>query len=318
MTIVLWIAGVTLALVGLTLAAWALFGDRSRTRRCRGCWYSMEGIPGLTCPECGWQASRERVLTKPRRRWRLCALALALPPLAAIGMCVAMILRDPQGTAACAPGWLLAEVCGWTDSPVVQAEVTVRIDALPAVNRQPSRWERRLCWVCAGVLKDSRRFSSHQWAETTLVRLARTNDAAIPIAQNLMQCDDDNLRQVGLHVATQATRWRGDRPDGTTLMLIEDVACRTSLRLSSSEALDILVYLQEAEPVRRALRAFDDAGRGGEAFHVVFVRRWMSLRAADEVTILSEIAKDATYSDQMREDASNRLVSLRNAVRTRP
>jgi hypothetical protein len=78
MIVTLWILGGLLGLGGLVLAAWALFGDRSRARRCRGCWYSMEGVPGLTCPECGWEAKSEGVLTRRRRRWRVVILGVVL------------------------------------------------------------------------------------------------------------------------------------------------------------------------------------------------------------------------------------------------
>src|SRR5690606_16209537 len=67
-----WLVG----LAGAAVVAWALLGDRARqlrrgrTRRCPRCWYSMEGVPGLRCPECGREAKRERALLKSRRRWR--------------------------------------------------------------------------------------------------------------------------------------------------------------------------------------------------------------------------------------------------------
>jgi hypothetical protein len=55
--------GWTLAAAGMVLLAWALFWDRSRgRRRCPKCWYNMEGVPGLRCPECGREAHRS-VLT---------------------------------------------------------------------------------------------------------------------------------------------------------------------------------------------------------------------------------------------------------------
>ncbi len=73
--------GWTLAGLGVLLALWALFWDRSRgRRRCPKCWYSMEGAAqakdgGLTCPECGKEIKVASHLCKTRRRWRVVALA---------------------------------------------------------------------------------------------------------------------------------------------------------------------------------------------------------------------------------------------------
>ena len=66
--------GWTIAGLGLLLALWALFWDRSRGRkRCPKCWYSMEGAVtgangGFTCPECGTTIRSPRALLKTRRR----------------------------------------------------------------------------------------------------------------------------------------------------------------------------------------------------------------------------------------------------------
>jgi hypothetical protein len=76
----LWPAiAITLGLIGLIVLAFALFRDRSRGgRRCPKCWYSMDGAPTLTCPECGNVAKSEKKLFKTRRSRRGIAVALAL------------------------------------------------------------------------------------------------------------------------------------------------------------------------------------------------------------------------------------------------
>lgn len=79
--------GWILAGVGLLLALWALFWDRSRGRkRCPKCWYSMEGAAEhehgnsedgdakYTCPECGQKIVDDRALHGTRRWFKRTAL----------------------------------------------------------------------------------------------------------------------------------------------------------------------------------------------------------------------------------------------------
>jgi len=74
-----WSAAGLLGVIGLTLAAWSLFADRSRgRRRCRKCWYIMDGLDSLRCPECGWETTRISRLYGTRRRWRWFVFALIL------------------------------------------------------------------------------------------------------------------------------------------------------------------------------------------------------------------------------------------------
>lgn len=79
----LW-SGAVFILIGLALSVWAIFGDRlaflrkERRRRCPRCWYVMEGVPSLTCPECGNTARTERKLLCFRRRWDKAALGITI------------------------------------------------------------------------------------------------------------------------------------------------------------------------------------------------------------------------------------------------
>src|SRR6187401_722611 len=57
---------------GAAFAGWGLFGDRSKGRaRCPRCRYDMRGRrpepSGLICPECGYDALKERQLYKNHR-----------------------------------------------------------------------------------------------------------------------------------------------------------------------------------------------------------------------------------------------------------
>ena len=126
MTYALWTTGATLAIAGLILAAWALFGDRSRARRCRRCWYSMEGVPGLTCPECGWEAGRENVLTKPRRRWRR-AIAGLVGVVVGAGLVLHGVARErPTGWWDLTPTRGLGLAVRLGDSPTALTELATR------------------------------------------------------------------------------------------------------------------------------------------------------------------------------------------------
>lgn len=63
--------GVALGVIGLAVALWACFWDRSRgRRRCPKCWYNLSGAPGLLCSECGYVLRSERAFYRTRRRWR--------------------------------------------------------------------------------------------------------------------------------------------------------------------------------------------------------------------------------------------------------
>jgi hypothetical protein len=71
---------------GVLVVALGLFADRARSRRrCPRCWYDMQGIPGLTCPECGHAARHPRALKRTRRHWRWAAAGtlLLIAPYAA-------------------------------------------------------------------------------------------------------------------------------------------------------------------------------------------------------------------------------------------
>jgi len=64
-----WVLGVLVVGLGVTLTWWGLFGDRARgRRRCPRCWHDLSHTPGMTCSECGYTARREPVLFRGRRR----------------------------------------------------------------------------------------------------------------------------------------------------------------------------------------------------------------------------------------------------------
>ncbi len=71
--------GAALGVIGLAVALWALFWDRSRGRkRCPKCWYDMSAAPGLCCSECGHTVRNEKGLCRTQRRWRWIALTAVM------------------------------------------------------------------------------------------------------------------------------------------------------------------------------------------------------------------------------------------------
>ena len=74
-----WLIGGVIALSLTLYATWALFGDRARgRRRCPKCGHPFGDLPGLRCPECGFESRTDRDLLKTRRHWARAATALAL------------------------------------------------------------------------------------------------------------------------------------------------------------------------------------------------------------------------------------------------
>jgi hypothetical protein len=76
------------------LLFWALFEDCPRNRRrCPRCWYNMQQVPGLLCPECGRRAGHESSLFRTRRRWRAAVLAVLLLGLGSLWINAAVVRR---------------------------------------------------------------------------------------------------------------------------------------------------------------------------------------------------------------------------------
>lgn len=110
----LWAGAGLLALIALTLLVWALFWDRARGRkRCPKCWYPMDGVSAMLCPECGHETIHERRLLRTRRRWRWAVVAAFLG-LIAYGLGITPSIRQ-KGWPSAIPGFVLVTV--WPVSP---------------------------------------------------------------------------------------------------------------------------------------------------------------------------------------------------------
>ncbi len=89
--LIIWLgAGVTA--LASALLIWALAWDRLRRfrnpkiKRCPNCWYTMEHLEGIVCPECGFEVRKERNFYKTRRRWRWACLAIILLSIGSTGL----------------------------------------------------------------------------------------------------------------------------------------------------------------------------------------------------------------------------------------
>ncbi len=90
---------------GVALAAWGVHRRPVGTRRCPACGYSLVGVPGLQCPECGHVAKSEKDLgLTPRQRWPW----LLVPAAACVGAFVSQVPRmEAEGWRGAVPTTLL-------------------------------------------------------------------------------------------------------------------------------------------------------------------------------------------------------------------
>lgn len=135
------ITGFLVGGIGAVLVLMALFADRSRgRRRCPRCWYSMDGAPGLRCPECGGEARSDRRLFKTRRRWVFALLALGV-------VLIGLAVRS-------APAVARDGAMGALPTPVVLAFLEMTGWAPPGDGRWGDELERRFAAGKLGRFKD--------------------------------------------------------------------------------------------------------------------------------------------------------------------
>jgi hypothetical protein len=192
MTLALWIIGGVLGAGGFALASWALFGDRSRARRCRRCWYSMEGVPGLVCPECGREATSERVLTRRRRRWRAVAIGL-VTLLAGAGALGYNLSIQPNGVWSLMPNRMVVWMYVHTGIHDAGAELAGRQVARMAPGLRASFLMGAMKRIAASATEDEYGRAGYEWMETQselahLIPWVQFNDVIASDAKNVIEC----------------------------------------------------------------------------------------------------------------------------------
>jgi hypothetical protein len=217
--------GAATALAGLALLAWSLLADRLRTRRarregtlrrCPKCWYDMSATEGLTCPECGKTAKRERRLLRARRRYRHATASLLILALASA------TLAYPHGTNGRWKGWLpdtaLLLLMRFGPEPEwASDELANRLWAGPyslEVER-PNRftpWQEQI--LTAGCLRQLDRDESagDMWLAWVLLAMysQEPERAAVSTLAALESGDSDRVYSASMYLIKTAPAW----PDG--------------------------------------------------------------------------------------------------------
>ena len=117
----------TVAVGGIGVTWWAIFGDKSRgRRRCPRCWHDLSGTPGLTCGECGHAVRGEAQLLSARRRWGIAGVTVAFM-LAVAGWARLEVLDAKWHTHL--PDGALTLAVRWLDPGRVPAWAWAELDA---------------------------------------------------------------------------------------------------------------------------------------------------------------------------------------------
>lgn len=178
-----WAVSASVSLAGLALAAWALFGDRSRgRRRCGACWYDMSGTAGLACPECGRIAKHERKLFRARRRWGWFCVGLLLTTVVPWGISAAPRVRN-RGWIGAVPSLALVVWTPWmAESPLLgfsptglAGELAKRIEHREISKAHIALIERYWASVAASKPTDERFTVAADWLREIYVSGLRTD-----------------------------------------------------------------------------------------------------------------------------------------------
>ena len=91
----------------LWLVVSGLVGQRSGGKpHCHKCWYLMEGVPDLTCPECGKVAASKRELFRSKRKWKRVLVGGAMLPVLVYGIWMSPRVQK-GGWVGAVPTWVL-------------------------------------------------------------------------------------------------------------------------------------------------------------------------------------------------------------------
>lgn len=188
-----WIGAGTLGLLGIGLLIWSLFWDRARSReRCPRCWYDMSGTAphGLTCPECGRDAKRERRLYRTRRRWGFACIAIFLITGAAALWATPFIRRD--GWYRHAPTTALIAVVLYDDNRPRDPDILLLIRF-----RDTHVWGWQKRWLARGCTSRLQAATAPGQKQALMMMLGAVGPSAVgaaPVVSSLRNDDDEITR----------------------------------------------------------------------------------------------------------------------------
>lgn len=142
--------GALLALTGLAISLWSIWGDRAgERRRCPKCWYDMAGLSTHECPECGHTPRSPRYLRKTRRHYIRASLGLFVIMLGA-AVAIAPAVKK-HGFTEVFPTSVLVVVLQFydTENETIFAKVSEEMAKNPDL---PAWQERFVARHCAKII----------------------------------------------------------------------------------------------------------------------------------------------------------------------
>jgi len=203
--VALWGTAGGLALAGIGVAIWGLVGRKPRGRECLRCSYDMIATAGMTCPECGRTARRERELVRRRRRrWAIAAgMSLVL-----WGGAVWVIVQVQNGTwPRYVPGRVLVFLMPhYANRSPLDMELRRRVPALTdpeGAGPATAAWDSFVARRAALAVRDRGAMES---AMLLIQKLGSRAAAAVPILMPMLEDPSAATRRRALILLTEVFR----------------------------------------------------------------------------------------------------------------